>query len=102
MVESVGHHIQLVPPLTPDAAAAFGGGAAGATLVAPMPSTSVKVNAREGDAVQAHQTLAVLEAVKTEQAVQASSAGRVRRVLVKQDQQVSGGEALIELDVEGK
>ncbi len=85
-------------PLDVDVAAHGGAQAPGAqTLTAPMAGTIIKVNVREGDLVEARQTLVVLGAMKMEHAISASQAGRVRRVACAVGDVVQGGAPLVEL-----
>ena len=67
------------------------------TLTAPMAGTIIKVNVREGDLVEARQTLVVLGAMKMEHAITAPHAGRVRRVAAAAGDVVPGGATLVEL-----
>jgi acetyl/propionyl-CoA carboxylase alpha subunit len=77
------------------ASAAHGEGRA--TLVAPMPGRVIGVRAAEGAAVQAHQAIVVIEAMKMEHAVVAPIAGVLGRVLVEEGQQVQRGDPLAEV-----
>ena len=56
-----------------------------------------KVEAATGAAVQAGDTLIILEAMKMEIPVTAPRAGTVKTVLVEEKQQVAEGEALVVL-----
>ncbi len=86
-------------PLDVDAAARGGEAAAGAQdLVAPMAGTIVKVNVREGEMVDAQQTLLVLGAMKMEHAIAAPATGRVKRIAYAPGDVVPGGAVLIELE----
>ncbi|HEY8325427.1 MAG TPA: acetyl-CoA carboxylase biotin carboxylase subunit [Ktedonobacterales bacterium] len=67
------------------------------TLTAPMSGTIIKVNVREGDLVEARQTLVVLGAMKMEHAITAPHAGKVRRVAHAAGDVVQGGATLVEL-----
>jgi len=85
-------------PLDVDVTAHAADHAAGAqTLTAPMAGTIIKVNVREGDVVEARQTLVVLGAMKMEHAITAPHAGRVRRVAHAAGDVVQGGAPLVEL-----
>ncbi len=79
------------------------GQAAGGTHVpdalhAPMPGTVVKVSVREGETVEAGQTLLVLEAMKMEHSIQAPHNGTVRRLPFGPGDQVQSGAVLAELE----
>lgn len=67
--------------------------APGATI-APMPGTVVRVSVRQGDVVEAGAELLVLEAMKMEHRVLATSAGTVTELLVEHAQQVNAGDVL--------
>jgi 3-methylcrotonyl-CoA carboxylase alpha subunit len=73
------------------------GGAAGARVNAPMPGKIVKVAVREGDKVEEHALLIVLEAMKMEHRIEATAAASVKSVFVKEGQIVSSGTPLVEL-----
>jgi 3-methylcrotonyl-CoA carboxylase alpha subunit len=74
------------------------GGRGKDTLEAPMPGTVVKVAVREGDVVEAGQTLVVLEAMKMEHAIEAPHAGTVRRLRYGPGDQVQAGTVLAEVE----
>ena len=69
-----------------------------APLVAPMPGMIVRVNAGEGDEVQAGQGLVVMEAMKMENELRAASAGTVKRVHVAPGTAVEKGALLLEME----
>jgi len=66
-------------------------------ITAPMPGVVLAVRVIEGEAVEAHQVLLVLEAMKMENAVAAPADGTVARILVRAGQAVQRGDALVEL-----
>ena len=77
-------------------AAAGGGGAAGSGEVAsPMQGTIVKTLVSVGDQVEAGQAVAVLEAMKMENHVNADKAGTVAEVRVKAGDTVGTGDVLV-------
>jgi len=87
------------PPPDVDAAAHDRvAGAEGGSLRAPMPGTVIRVLVAPGDAVEARQTLCVLEAMKMETPLVAPSAARVKAVHVTEGDGVAGGALLIELE----
>ncbi len=69
----------------------------GHELRAPLNGTVVRVLAREGERVQAHQVLVILEAMKMEHNVEAPAPGRVRRLHCREGDQVEEGQLLVEL-----
>ena len=72
--------------------------AAPGDLSSPMPGQVQRVLVVEGDAVQAGQTLLVVEAMKMQLEIKAPRAGTVRRLSARQGQQVEAGVPLVELD----
>lgn len=69
-----------------------------APLIAPMPGMIVRVNVAEGDGVQPGQGLVVMEAMKMENELRATSAGRVKRILVNAGTAVEKGVVLLEME----
>ena len=67
-------------------------------VLSPMPGVVYSVKVSEGDEVVAGQEVAVVEAMKMQNALRAAGNGRVKKVLVKQGQTVSADEVLIELE----
>jgi acetyl-CoA/propionyl-CoA carboxylase biotin carboxyl carrier protein len=75
-----------------------GGGAAAAgtgAIAAPMQGTIVRVDATEGDTVEAGQVVCVLEAMKMENNVTADVAGIVAEVKVEAGQAVGAGDIVL-------
>ena len=72
--------------------------AAPGDLSSPMPGQVQRVVVAEGDAVEAGQTLLVVEAMKMQLEIKAPRAGTVRRLSARQGQQVEAGVPLVELD----
>ena len=64
-------------------------------VIAPMPGKVVRLLVKAGDDVQPRQGLVVVEAMKMENELRASRAGRVREVFVSEGQSVEAGTALI-------
>jgi biotin carboxyl carrier protein len=83
----------------PSAASAGGhhGAAHGGQVTAPMPGKIVKVAVREGDEVEEHALLVVLEAMKMEHRIEATVGATVKSVLVNEGQIVTSGTPLVEL-----
>ncbi len=74
-----------------------GAGAQDDLLRAPMPALVRAVQVAEGDAVEAGQTLLLLEAMKMEIKLTSPRAGRVVRLLAKQGETVERDQILLEL-----
>ena len=92
-VEALDERMRAIKDLT--AAASVSSGPA--PLVAPMPGLVVRVAVAVGDVVSAGQGLAVIEAMKMENELRASSAGVVTAIRVTSGEAVNKGAVLIEL-----
>jgi len=68
-----------------------------APIVAPMPGMVVKIEVAEGDRVEAGQGVAIVEAMKMENELRASGAGRVTRVHVRAGDAVEKDQVLVDL-----
>jgi 3-methylcrotonyl-CoA carboxylase alpha subunit len=71
-----------------------------ALLTAPMPGRVIALRVAEGDAVEAHATLVVIEAMKMEHAVVSPIAGTLTRLAVREGEQVQRGGVLAEVSAE--
>ncbi|MDO6584952.1 biotin carboxylase N-terminal domain-containing protein [Salipiger sp. 1_MG-2023] len=91
-----GAVFRIIDPLARAAAA----GASGNLIEAPMPGRVVAVLASVGQAVQAGDRLAVLEAMKMEHTLTAARDGIIAELLVAPGAQVEAGAALIRLEEE--
>ncbi|MFU2206158.1 acetyl-CoA carboxylase biotin carboxyl carrier protein subunit [Streptococcus pluranimalium] len=80
-------------PAEPDPASSAPAGAD--ALAAPMPGTILKVLVNIGDSVSENQPLMILEAMKMENEIVASSAGTVSAIHVSPGQTVNPGDGLI-------
>jgi biotin carboxyl carrier protein len=69
-----------------------------APLLAPMPGMIVRVAVQVGDTVEAGQGLVVMEAMKMENELRATSGGTVKAVLAQPGTAVEKGAVLLELD----
>ena len=67
--------------------------------LAPVAGVVAKVAVKEGEAVEAGQPLACIEAMKMEMWVSAAAAGRVVRVAASEGRQVAAGALLVELEI---
>ncbi|MBI5242552.1 MAG: biotin/lipoyl-binding protein [Elusimicrobia bacterium] len=77
---------------------ASGAGEEDKTISAPMPGKVVKILVKPGASVQRTQPVIILDSMKVEIELKASSDGRVREVLVKEGQQLDMGQPLITLE----
>jgi 3-methylcrotonyl-CoA carboxylase alpha subunit len=91
------YRLQFAPPPEIGAADAASGTAGDGRVTAPMPGKIVKIAVREGDAVEEHALLVVLEAMKMEHRIEASLGAKVKTVLVTEGEIVAGGTPLVEL-----
>jgi pyruvate carboxylase subunit B len=92
--EALDERARTIRELTGASAAATGP----APIVAPMPGMIVRVSAQVGDQVQPGQGIVVMEAMKMENELRATSAGTVRAVLVTAGTAVEKGAVLLELE----
>ncbi|MFV0521431.1 MAG: biotin/lipoyl-containing protein [Mangrovibacterium sp.] len=69
-------------------------------LKAPMPGKILEVMVKTGDMVKAGDTLLILEAMKMQNAILASTKGIIKKVLVKEGDATSKSDLLIELERE--
>jgi biotin carboxyl carrier protein len=67
-------------------------------MVSPLPGVVRRVAVRIGEWVEAGDVLVLVEAMKTEHRISAARAGRVRRVLVAEGQEVTAGTTVVELE----
>lgn len=67
-------------------------------LKAPMPGKILEVLVKTGDSVKAGDTLLILEAMKMQNAILASTKGIIKKVLVKEGDTTSKSDLLIELE----
>lgn len=90
--------VTVMDPLAYLAEQAHGAqGAKKKTVTAYMPGVVKKVLVEAGQTVTRGESLAVLEAMKMENEIEAETDGTVEKVLVEEGQAVDGGEALFEL-----
>ena len=81
-----------------DLSAARAGPTGPAPIVAPMPGLIVRVSVVVGDTVEAGQGVVVMEAMKMENELRATSSGVVRRVEVQPGMAVEKGAVLVALE----
>jgi 3-methylcrotonyl-CoA carboxylase alpha subunit len=98
-----GRSVAIRPARPPDvdraarAAAAHSHGGAPADIVAPMPGSVLAVHVAIGDAVEAGDPIATLEAMKMEHVVVSTGPGRVAELAIKTGEQVTRGATLATL-----
>ena len=66
-------------------------------LVSPMPGKVVKINVKEGDEVEEGTIMIVVEAMKMENNIVATAHGKVKKILVTENEMVDNKKQLIEL-----
>jgi len=81
------------------ASSSDGSEAANEKVFAPMPGKIVSIMVSVGDTVAENQTLAIVEAMKMENPVQAKAAGTVKEINCAEGDQVDTEEVLIELEI---
>ena len=99
--ESAG--VAAAGPVKKKAARAGGGGGGGAgggngKVAVPMQGTIVKVLVEVGQAVEAGQSVVVLEAMKMENQIEADKSGTVKAVNVKTGDTVGAGDVVVEIE----
>ena len=67
-------------------------------IAAPLPGKVIDIKVKAGDTISAGQEVAVLEAMKMENSINADFAGTVKQVLVSVGQNVATDAALIEIE----
>ena len=82
-------------PAAPPAAAATG--EASSIVKAPLPGLIIDVKVREGEKVKAGQNIIVMEAMKMENQIQATTDGTVKKIFVKKGDNVAEGNAMLEI-----
>ncbi len=73
------------------------GSGAGKAITSPLPGVIIEVSVKEGQAVKAGQRVAVIEAMKMENEIQASSDGTVTAVLVNKGDSVLEGAEIVKI-----
>lgn len=82
-------------PAAPTAAAVTG--EASSMVKAPLPGLIIDVKVREGEKVKAGQNIIVMEAMKMENQIQATTDGTVKKIFVKKGDNVAEGIAMVEI-----
>jgi 3-methylcrotonyl-CoA carboxylase alpha subunit len=91
------YEFAFAPPPSAESAGGAHAGAGDGRIVAPMPGKIVKIAVREGETVEEHALLVVLEAMKMEHRLESAGASTVKSILVKEGEIVAGGAPLLEL-----
>ena len=86
--------VQAAAPATAPAAKPAG---AGQAVTSPLPGVIIEVSVKEGQAVKAGQKVAVIEAMKMENEIQASADGTVTAVLVNKGDSVLEGAEIVKI-----
>jgi len=89
--------IGVVPGPTAQPSAAAASGEASSLVKAPLPGLIIDVKVREGEKVKAGQNIVVMEAMKMENQIQATTDGTVKKIFIKKGDNVAEGNALIEI-----
>jgi 3-methylcrotonyl-CoA carboxylase alpha subunit len=92
----------IAPPTAQSSGLAAAAGVGDGRVTAPMPGKIVKIAVAPGATVEEHALLIVLEAMKMEHRIEASFAGTVGAVAVKEGQIVPAGAPLVELRAPAK
>ncbi|MBA2686705.1 MAG: hypothetical protein H0U64_01265 [Gemmatimonadaceae bacterium] len=93
-VEALDERSKIIRELSGDKEKASGP----APVNAPMPGLIIRINVQVGDEVQAGQGVVVMEAMKMENELRSSSAGRVKAILAQPGTAVVKGARLVELE----
>jgi len=87
------------PPAVPvPAAAAPAQASSDSMVVAPMPGIILSILVQEGDVVAAGDALLVLEAMKMENEIHASRAGKIKKIHASEGAEVQSGSPLVEFE----
>ncbi|MGL4993258.1 MAG: biotin/lipoyl-containing protein [Bacteroidales bacterium] len=70
----------------------------GQVIVSPMPGTVFKIVVKAGDIIKIGDSLVILESMKMENNISSTFSGRVKRVLVKENQRVNDTTPLVEIE----
>ncbi len=85
------------PAPAPASAPAAAPAGAGKVITSPLPGVIIEVSVKEGQAVKAGQKVAVIEAMKMENEIQASCDGTVTAVLVNKGDSVLEGAEIVKI-----
>ena len=85
------------PAPAPASAPATAPAGAGKVITSPLPGVIIEVSVKEGQAVKAGQKVAVIEAMKMENEIQASCDGTITAVLVNKGDSVLEGAEIVKI-----
>ena len=94
-VQSAAPAVPAAAPAAPQAAPAAKPAGAGKTVTSPLPGVIIEVSVKEGDTVAAGQKVAVLEAMKMENEIQAETAGTVTKIHVSKGDSILEGASIV-------
>ncbi len=103
LINGVGYNLSVETPFSLQRKKMLTSQASESTTIrlkAPMPGKILEVMVRTGDMVKAGDTLLILEAMKMQNAILASTKGIIKKVLVKEGDATSKSDLLIELEKE--
>lgn len=86
------------PPAAAARPRAKGPAQAGNAVCSPMPGVIVKILVAPGQEIASGAAVAVVEAMKMENTISAARHGKVKNVLVKERDEVTGGQPLVEFE----
>lgn len=89
--------VQTAAPTQAPAKTAPAASGAAKAVKSPLPGVIISVNVNVGDAVKAGQVVAILEAMKMENEIQAESDGTVAAVCVAKGDSIQEGDAIVNL-----
>ena len=96
-VQAVQPAATVSAPAAPQPAAKPAASGAGKAVKSPLPGVILSINVNVGDSVKAGQTVAVLEAMKMENEIQAESDGTVTAINAAKGDSVLEGAAIVTL-----
>jgi 3-methylcrotonyl-CoA carboxylase alpha subunit len=94
---NAGGELRFADPPNIEATAHGAHGAANGRIISPMPGKIVKIAVSDGESVEMHDLLVVLEAMKMEHRIEAPGDGTVRAIHVREGDIVAGDALLLEL-----
>uniref|UniRef100_A0A914RBC8 Lipoyl-binding domain-containing protein n=1 Tax=Panagrolaimus davidi TaxID=227884 RepID=A0A914RBC8_9BILA len=68
------------------------------SIGSPMPGEILEISVKEGDKINANQTLFVLSAMKMEMVVASPISGKIRKIYASKKDKVEGGDLIIEIE----